>query len=204
MTALGWSGPLVGATFLGGLGGAMARSEHPYPRPGATHDEIARYFAQDAVWISVTGQLLSATSLTVWTGAVARLACRRRPLRAAAITGGALSTAALGASAACTAALAARPEPSARSVRLHRAAFLAGGPTHGVGFGLLLGALGLTGRSTGRLSGRLANAALVAAVPNLVSPTYLVWPSAAWSIPAGRFPGLVITAVAGVQMASTP
>jgi hypothetical protein len=201
MSAVHWSGPLVGATFLGGIAGTMARSKHPYPRPGSSPEQIATFFGQGAPWISVTGQVLSAASLTAWTGAVVRLTGRDRALRAAAIAGGAISAAALGASAACTAALAARPEPSERSVHLHRAAFLAGGVTHGIGFGLLLGALGFTGRRTGALSRRLANAALVAAVPNLVSPAYLAWPPAAWTIPAGRFPGLVITAVAGVQMA---
>ena len=56
-------------------------------------------------------------------------------------------------------------------------------------------------RHAGTPSRRLANAALVAAVPNLLAPAYLAWPPAAWTIPAGRFPGLIITAVAGVQMA---
>jgi hypothetical protein len=200
MSALAWSGPLVGATFLGGLGATMARSQHPYPRPGASAEGIATYFGQRAPWISATGQTLSAASLIAWTATTARLARPSRRLRTAAVAGGALAAGALAASAACTAALAARPEASERSVRLHRAAFLAGGPTHGLGFGLLLGALGLAGR--GRLPATVRRAALAAAVPNLISPTYLLWPPAAWSIPAGRFPGLVVTAVAGVQMAS--
>jgi hypothetical protein len=39
------------------------------------------------------------------------------------------------------------------------------------------------------------------AVPNLVSPAYLLWPPAVWAIPGGRFPGLIVTALAGVKLA---
>jgi hypothetical protein len=35
------------------------------------------------------------------------------------------------------------------TLRLHRRAFLAGGPAHGTGFGLLLAALGIAGARTG-------------------------------------------------------
>src|SRR5919206_296908 len=105
--------------------------------------------------------------------------------------GGGPPPAARGPPPACPAALAARPA-SEHAVKVHRAAFVAGGPTHGFGFGLLLGALGLSRR----LPTGLSRAAVAAAVPNLVSPAYLLWPPAVWAIPGGRFPGLMITAAA--------
>jgi hypothetical protein len=75
LTLLAWSGPLVGATFLAGLAGGIARSSQPYPRPGATADDIDRYLRQPskAPWISISGQLFSAASLVAWTTHVARL-----------------------------------------------------------------------------------------------------------------------------------
>jgi hypothetical protein len=200
---LALAGPAVGATFLGGLGGAMARSEHPYPRPGASAEEIRRYFTQPsrAPLISVAGQLLSAVSLLLWAKRVSRLSRGSPDVQATAVAGGALGAAALAISAGCAATLARRPVSSARAVQIHRAAFLAGGPTHGVGFGLLLTALGSAGRRSGRLADPLARAALASAVPNLVSPAYLAWSPAGWLIPLGRFPGLIITAAAGAQLA---
>ncbi len=194
------SGPLVGLTFLGGIGGGLARSEHPYPRPGADAAAIRRYFSQPngAPRISAAGQLLSAASLIAFTADVARLAGPGE--RAAAIAGGGVAAAALGASGALTAALTLAPgRDERRVVAMHRWAFLAGGPTHGAGFGLLLGALGLAGRRTGALPRRLADAALATAVPNLLSPLYLVADPAAWLIPVGRFPGLVVCAIAGAR-----
>jgi hypothetical protein len=84
-------------------------------------------------------------------------------------------------------------------VALHRRAFLAGGPTHGVGFGLLLGALGLA--RGGDLPRPLATAALAAAIPNLLSQLYLLAEPAGLLIPLGRFPGLVISGIAGARLA---
>jgi hypothetical protein len=200
---LAMAGPAVGATFLGGLGGAMARSEHPYPRPGASAEEIRRYFTQPsrAPLISVAGQLLSAASLLLWGKRVSRLGEGSADVQAGAVAGGAIGAASLAVSAGCAATLARRPVSSAAAVRIHRAAFLAGGPTGGLGFGLLLAALGSAGRRSGRLSDPLARAALASAVPNLLSPAYLAWDPAAWLIPIGRFPGLIVTAAAGAQLA---
>jgi hypothetical protein len=203
---LALAGPAVGATFLGGLGGAMARSAHPYPRPGASAEEIRRYFTQPsrAPLISVAGQLLSAASLLLWGKRVSRLGQGSPDVQAKAVAGGALGAGSLAVSAGCAATLAWRPVSDAAAVRIHRAAFLAGGPTHGFGFGLLLAGLGSAGRRSGRLPEPLARAALASAVPNLLSPAYLVWDPAAWLIPIGRFPGLIVTAAAGARLASAP
>jgi hypothetical protein len=204
---LALSGPLVGLSFLGGLGTAMALSDLPYPRPGSSPEEIRRYFSQGsrAPRVSAAGQLVSAAALVAFTASVARLAARSdrdaRGLQATAIAGGSIAAASLATSAVCAAALAGRRgDDDTRAVALARRAFLAGGPTHGFGFGLLVGALGLAGRRTGELPRPLALTGLIAAIPNLLSPLYLVAEPAGWFIPAGRFPGLVVSAVAGVRL----
>jgi hypothetical protein len=200
---LALAGPAVGATFLGGFGGAMARSEFPFPRPGASGKEIRRYFTQPsrAPLISVAGQLLSAASLALWAKRVRDLGEGNPGPQRLAVAGGALSAGSLGVSAGCAATLALRPVSDSTTVKVSRAAFLAGGPAHGVGFGLLLSALGSAGRRGGRLPEPLARAALAFALPNLLSPAYLAWEPAGWLIPLGRFPGLIISAVGGVRLA---
>jgi hypothetical protein len=169
---LAWAGPLVTGTFVAGVGGMMARSEHPYPRPGTSAEDIRAFFTQPAraAWIGVAGQTLSTASLAAWTLVVARLAGDDRALRRVAVSGGALATGALATSAVCSAALVAPGAGADRRLRLHRTAFVAGGPIHGAGFGLLLGALGLAGGRTSRLSRPLRSAALAAAGANLLAP----------------------------------
>jgi hypothetical protein len=198
------SGALMGVSFIGGIGGAMARSKLPYPRPGSTPKEVRRYFTESAgpARLSATGQLVSAAALARFTASAARLAGGSVALRAAAVAGGGLATASLGIAGLCAAALSGgAADDEARAVTLHRRAFLAGGPVHGLGFGVLLGAMGLAGRRTGELPSALTTAALAAAVPNILSPLYLVAEPAGWLIPIGRFPGLVIAGVAGGRLA---
>lgn len=198
-----WAGPLAAGTFLAGVAGMMARSREPYPRPGASAEDVSRFFTQRSggPWIGVTGQGISAASVAVWTTTITELARDDRRLQALAIAGGATSALALGASAATTAALVAGDHDSERLLRLHHAAFVAGGPIHGAGFGLLLAALGFAGERTGRLPRPLTRAAQAAAAPNLLSLLSLRWPPGAWLIPAGRFPGLAVTAIAGARLA---
>jgi hypothetical protein len=202
------SGVLTGVSFVAGIGGAMASSKLPYPRPGATAADVRRYFTESAgpARRSAAGQLVSAASLGGFTLSVARLAGRSRrgagPLRAAAFAGGGLAAASLATAGQCAAVLpgaAARNE--ARVPKLHRRAFLAGGPVHGLGFGVLLGALGLAGRRTGELPDAVTATALVAAVPNVLSPLYLLAEPAGWLIPIGRFPGLIVSGVTGARLA---
>src|SRR3954451_21378990 len=150
----------------------------------------------------LAGQGASAAALTGWTAAVARLARPRRREQTLAIAGGALAAGALATSATRFARLLDLPADPAHVTHLHRQAFIVGGPVHGVGFGALLAALGLAGRRTRRLSQPLARAALIAAVPNLASPITLVWPPGARLLPVGRFPGLAVTAVGGVRLAT--
>ena len=201
------SGPLAGASFVAGVAGALALADAPYPRPGAELADVRRYFGENpgAARVSAAGQLVSAASLATFAASVTELASRSergaRGLGTAAIVGGALAAASLATSALCAAALTGhRGEEDAHAASLHRLMFAAGGPVHGAGFGLLVGALGLAGLRSGELPRPLAITGLASAAAGLLSPLYFVWEPAAWLVPAGRFPGLVVSAIAGVRL----
>jgi hypothetical protein len=198
---------LVGISFIGGAGGGVALSDHPYPRPGSTPAEIRRYFGERPIpgRLSAAGQLISAASLARFTASVAELVRRAGPgagwLQAIAIGGGGLAAASLATSAACAAALTGRRgQDDARATALHSRGFLAGGPVHGAGFGALVGALSLAGLRTGELPRPLAIAGLASAVAGLLSPLYFVTERAALLIPAGRVTGLIVSGIAGVRL----
>jgi hypothetical protein len=202
------SGPLAGVSFVGGVAGAMALADSPYPRPGSEPAELRRYFrgSSGAARLSVVGQLVSASSLARFAVSVARLAARSgrgsRGLQAAALAGGGLAAASLATSALLSAALTGRRgEQDASAAALHRLMFAAGGPVHGVGFGVLVGSLGLDGLRTGELPRPLALAGLASAAAGLLSPLYFVAKPAAWFLPAGRFSGLLVSGIAGVRLA---
>jgi hypothetical protein len=200
-------GPMAGASFVAGVAGALAIADAPYPRPGAEPADVRRYFGGNPgpARLSAAGQLISAASLARFAGSVANLASRSdrgsRGLQVAAVVGGALAAASLATSALCAAALTAhRGEEDAHTASLHRLLFAAGGPMHGAGFGLLVGSLGLAGLRTGELPVPLVITGLASAAAGLLSPLYFVWEPAAWLIPAGRFPGLVVSAIAGARL----
>jgi hypothetical protein len=202
------SGVLAGVSFVGGVAGAMALADLPYPRPGAAPAEVKRYFTQNAgpARLSVAGQAVSALALARFTASVARLAGRSgrgsRALQVAAVAGGGLAAASLATAAACAAALTAGPDrPEAAAAALARRAFVAGGPVHTVAFGVLVGALGLAGLRTGALPRPLARAGLASAATSLLSPLYFLAEPAGWLIPAGRFSGLLVSGIAGVRLA---
>jgi hypothetical protein len=72
---------------------------------------------------------------------------------------------------------------------------------HTVGFGVLVGALGLAGLRTGELPRPLAVAGLASAATSLLSPLYFLAEPAGWFIPAGRFSGLLVSGIAGARLA---
>jgi hypothetical protein len=98
------SGVLTGVSFVSGLAIGLSLADAPFPRPGADVKDVQRFFlgSSGPERINVTGQLLSATSLAVFSRSVARLAGRAGKgsgmLQAAAITGGAVASASLAAS----------------------------------------------------------------------------------------------------------
>ncbi len=203
------SGLLAALSFIGGIGAANALGDLPYPRPGTDPSQVRRYFTQNAgpTRLSAAGQALSAASLIRFTASVARLAGRSgrgsRALQATAVAAGALAAATLATSAAYTVALSGRwgrREPSV-VYALARREFIAGGVLHSPAFGTLIGVLGLAGLRTGELPRPVAITALASASSCLLSPLYFVAAPAAWFIPAGRFPGLVVSGIAGVRLA---
>jgi len=169
------SGLLTGVSFIGGVGGAVALADSPYPRPGSEPAEVRRYFTENSrsARLSATGQLISTASLARFTVSVARLAARSgqgsRGLRAAALAGGGLAAASLATSGLCTLALSGRwGKDDDSAARLARRAFAAGGPIHGVGFGVLTGALALAGLRTGELPRPVAITGLDSAASGLL------------------------------------
>lgn len=201
------SGLLTGASFLTGFGGAMVLAHDRFPRPGSDPEQIRTYFhgSARAARFSATGQLISAVSLARFTASVARMAARSAPgsrtLPAAAIAGGGLAVASLTTAAVTHAMLTGRrKDDDHAAVAMARRVFVAGGPVHGVGFGVLTAVLGLAGLRTGELPRPAAITALVSAVSGLLSPLYFLWEPAGWLIPGGRFPGLVISGIAGVRL----
>lgn len=203
------SGVLTGVSFVGGLVTGLSLADAPFPQPGADVKDVQKFFqgSSGPERINLTGQLLSAASLAVFSRSVAQLAGRTgsRMLKTAAIAGGALASTSLAASATAAAALTTGPgRDTSRAQSLHRFLFAAGGPVHGGGLALLLGALGLAGLRTGALPRPLAIAALAAAGVNALAPLVLAVPRAALVIPAGRFPSFVIIGIAGFRLARGP
>ncbi len=201
------SGLLTGISFISGVGGGVALANSPYPRPGSEPAEVRRYFTENSrsARLSATGQLISTASLARFTASVARLAGRSgkgsQRLRTAAIAGGGLATASLATSAVHTLTLSGRRgKEDDGAAKLARRGFVFGGPIHGVGFGVLTGALALAGLRTGELPRPVANLGLVSAASGILSPLYFVKESVGWLIPIGRFSGLVVSGIAGVRL----
>src|SRR5947207_11278609 len=201
------SGPVAGVSLIGGIGAANALADLPYPRPETDPADLRRYLTQTPgpTRLSAIGQASSAVALARFTASVARLAGRTgrgsRALQTAAIAGGAVAAASLAASAACTAALSGRWGRRDSAAAVARRGFVAGGVIHSPAFGIMLGTLGLAGLRTGELPRPVVVTALASASASLLAPLYLVAEPMAWFIPAGRFPGLVATSVAGAQLA---
>jgi hypothetical protein len=204
------SGLLAGVSFVGGVAGAMALADLPFPRPGADPAQVRKYFTQDAgrpARLSAAGQAISAAALVRFTASVAKLAGRagRRPpaLPAAAVAGGGLAAASLATSAVTHTMLTllTGEDEDDRAATLARRAFVAGGPVHGVGFGVLTGVLALAGLRTRELPRPVAVTGLASAALSVLSPLYFVWEPAGWLIPGGRFSGLLVSGIAGVRLA---
>ncbi len=129
---------------------------------------------------------------------------RRAGLRSsalAAVAGGGLAAASLATSAVTHTTITLLKDDDDRAATLARRAFVAGGPVHGVGFGVLTGVLALAGLRAGELPRRVAITGLASAALSVLSPLYFVWEPAGWLIPAGRFSGLLVSGIAGVRLA---
>src|SRR6266536_71659 len=147
------TGLLAGVSFIAGVAGAIALADGSFPRPGADPAQIRTYFTQNAgpARLSAAGQAISAASLVQFATSVAKLAGRTgrgsRALQAAAVAGGGLAATSLATSAVTHAMLTGQNDDD-DAARLARREFVAGGPVHGVGFGVLTGVLALAGPRT--------------------------------------------------------
>ena len=198
-------GPLVGASFLAGVFGGIARAEGKFPRPGSTDAQVREYYERNttSARLSAAGQLVSTLALARFAATVDDVARSSGSpwLRAANAVGTTIAVAALGTSGVTTARLSgpARHD-DATAARLSRRSFVAGGPIHGFGFGMMTGALVLAGQRTGRLGPGVVRTGLVSAAAGIASPSYFAAEPAGWLIPIGRFSGLVVTGLAGVAL----
>jgi hypothetical protein len=198
--------PVAAISFIAGVASATALSDAPYPRPGSTPEQIRRYFSDNAgpARVSIAGQLISAGALCVFSGAIIKRARNAEsgfgPIQTTAAAGGLLSVATLTASALTSLRLSRGDaiDPTL-ATRLHHRAFVAGGPLHGPGIGLVMAALGVLGRRTNSLPRALTVASLATAVSGLLAPAALSVKPVVWLIPASRFPGLLISAIAGAM-----
>jgi hypothetical protein len=202
------SGPLAGVTFVASLIALNALSEARYPTPGAAPSVIRRFFSKEhkAARLGATAQLACAACLARFAKSATVLAGRAKHdsggLRAASAAGGVLASTSLAASALTTAALTTRRAEREESAdALYRLMFVTGGPVHGVGLGLLVGALGVSGLITGELPPRLSKTALAASAAGALSPLALVARPGIVFIPLGRLSALLVIGIAGVRLA---
>jgi hypothetical protein len=202
------SGPLAGVTFVASLVALNGLSEVRYPVPGSDPAAIRRFFSKErkAARLGAAAQLACAACLARFAKSVAVLAGRARRdsgvLRAASAVGGALASTSLAASALTTVALTTRrAEPDESADALYRLMFVTGGPIHGIGLGVLVGALGRAGLLTGELPPRLSKAALAASPVGALSPLALVAPPGIAFIPLGRLSALLVIGITGLRLA---
>lgn len=201
------SGPLAGISFIASLVALNALSETRYPMPGSDPSAIKRYFSQEhrAARLGAIAQLTCAGSLARFARSMASLAGRAgrgsRGLQLASVAGGALAATSLAASALSTIALTtSRAKRDSDADALYRLMFVTGGPVHGVGLGLLAGALGLSGLRTGELPPRLSKAALASSAMGALSPLALAAKPGIVFIPLGRLSALAVCGIAGVRL----
>ncbi len=203
------SGLLAAVTFVGAIAGGIKMAESRIPRPGSDADAVREYWegSKNAARYSATVQLVSVGWLARFVLSVVKLANRAggRALKAAAVSGGALAVGSLALSATTNLLLTGKAkDDDEKAVRMADRMFNSGGPIHGVGFGVLTGALALAGDRTGELPKPLVVTGLVSAATSIASPLYFLWEPAGWLIPVGRFSGLIVSAVAGVKLARHP
>jgi hypothetical protein len=203
------SGPLAGVTFVASLVSLNALSEARYPIPGADPSAIRRFFSNEhkAARLGAAAQLACAACLARFAKSAAALAGRANRgsggLRVASAAGGVLASTSLAASALTTVALTTRhAEREERADALYRLMFVSGGPVHGIGLGLLVGALGRAGILNGELPSRLSKTALASSAAGALSPLALVGRPGIVFIPLGRMSALLVIGIAGVRLAA--
>ncbi|MGH3758598.1 hypothetical protein [Actinophytocola sp.] len=203
-------GLLAGLGFFGGIAATKATEKSEYPRPGTPPEELARYFTESATAarLSVAGHAVSTTGLARFTGTVAGLAKRSGKgsgaLRTAALVGGGWAVATQALSASATLLLTSKDNHLQTTRDLREVSYHLGGHVHGVGFGLLTGALGVAGLRTGELPRPVAIASLVAAPLGVLGPLTLLKKQTMVALPIGHLLSLLVSGAAAVALARRP
>lgn len=201
------SGPLTALTFLSGVFGAIAVADGRFPRPGSPDEAVRDYYERNprSAALSATGQLVSTFCLARFALTIHELTGQQgQPAaRLTNAVGAGLAVTALATSAVTTARLRGPERHDARAAAtLARRAFVAGGPVHGVGFGLMTAALVTAGHRRGVLGDRVAATGAAAAAAGVLSPSYFAAEPLGWLIPIGRFGGLALAAFTGPRIAT--
>jgi hypothetical protein len=197
------------AIFISGLvlGGAL--SSAPFPMPGASPQEVARYYDenQTAVLAACSLQVLSSLALLVFSSSVTAFVRRTAGGRGAlpALTsGGGLSAAALLlASALLGFVLALAPGGLGLDLVgvLRQMNFLTGGTLHVAALGLFVGAASIAARRTKALPSWISGLGIVAAALALLALASLFWFPATIIIPLGRLLLAIWCVAAGLVLA---
>lgn len=212
--ARGWAalaGPLSGVSFVAGVAGAVRLARAPFPRPGASGEDIRRYYTDSAraAEFSLSGQAVSVASLALFTRTAVRLAREGRPgsraLPLAVGVSGAASTLLLTGSALTGARLLRSPDRPDEELRhLARRAFDLGGPWHGVAYGVFTALLARGAADAGALASAGEWVGRGSALAGVAGPLYFRWEQAGWLIPIGRFSGYLVSGLVGVRVARRP
>lgn len=199
------------ALFLASLiAPAAATGGEPYPAPTRPDAEVTRYVTEHGDVLGLTGlfQFASSVPLAVF-GAAAAAQLRRIGVRAAGpiigAVGAAIASAALAVSGMLQWTLA-RVEPDAPLslfVAVRDLGFVAGGPWHVVGLGLLVAGIAAPALFYRLLPRWLALVGVVIAVICELTTLVMLLDRLAYAIPLGRFPALAWLVTAGFLLPAT-
>ena len=202
-------GVLFVAIFISGLvlGGAL--SSAPFPMPGASPQEVARYYDENQTAVLAAGslQVLSSLALLVFSSSVTAFVRRTADGRGAlpALTsGGGLSAAALLLASALLGfvlALASGGLGLDLVGVLRQMNFLTGGTLHVAALGLFVGAASIAARRTKALPSWISGLGIVAAALAILSLASLFWFPATILIPLGRLLLAIWCVAAGLVLA---
>jgi hypothetical protein len=187
-------GVLFVALFISGLilGGAL--SSAPFPMPGASPQEVARYYDENRTAVLAAGllQVLSSLALGVFVSSVTafvRGTAGRRGALPALTSGGGLSAAALLLASALLGfvlALASGGLGLDLVGVLRQMNFLTGGTLHVAALGSFVGTASIAARRAKALRSWISHLGIVAAALAILSLASLFWFPATFLIPLGR------------------
>ena len=202
-------GVLFVAIFISGLvlGGAL--SSAPFPMPGASPQEVARYYDENRTAVLAAGlpQILSSLALLVFASSVTafvRGTAGRRGALPALTSGGGLSAAALLLASALLGfvlALASGVLGLDLVGILRQMNFLTGGALHVAALGSFVGAASISARGAKALPSWISRLGIVAAALAILSLASLFWFPATILIPLGRLLLAIWCIAAGLVLA---